>query len=445
MSSNARSVAMSVLRRVFTDEAYSDLALSAALDHSALAPADRRLVTELVYGVLRNRTYLDWHIDRISRRPIAEMEFRVADALRLGVYQLLFLDRIPPHAAVNETVDLVPRRAAGLVNALLRRVPVGKSGRISPPGDWMKTVAIRYSHPRWMLEAAVEQFGRDATLALVRANQERPTFVLRVNPMVATREQVLQELAPLKAVPTKYSPWGIEVERSDEALRHAAFRDGRCTVQSEASQIVGELVGAREGEQILDVCAAPGGKTTHLAALVGEGGRVVAGDVHPHRLRLLRSNLRRLDVRNVSVLQLDATRSLELGIENRRFDRVLVDAPCTALGTLAKSPELRWRLHREDPERLAAIQLTILRNAAELVRPGGALIYAVCTWTKHETTGVLNKFLAANPHFRLDDLRREYASRYDTFIREDGMFMSLPHETGSEGFFAVRLLRQESS
>jgi 16S rRNA (cytosine967-C5)-methyltransferase len=371
MSADPRSVALSVLRRVFAEEAYSDLALSAALDQSSFASADRRLIAELVYGVLRNRTYLDWHIDRVSRRQVKDMEFRVADALRLGAYQLLFLDRIPAYAAVNETVNLVPRRAAGLVNAILRRLPCGADGRINPSSeDPLHVAAIRYSHPRWLLDLCAEQFGVEATLAIARAEQERPAAVARINPLNTTREQLLAELASLNARATRHSPWGVEVDHLDELLRHAAFRDGRCFVQSEASQIVGELVGAQEGETVLDVCAAPGGKATHLAALVGERGRVVAGDVHPHRLRLLRGNLRRLGIRNVFVAQLDATRPLELGDRWKSFDRVLVDAPCTALGTLTKNPELRWRVKREDPERLAAVQLALLLHAAETVRPG---------------------------------------------------------------------------
>ncbi len=195
---------------------------------------------------------------------------------------------------------------------------------------------------------------------------------------------------------------------------------------------------------MLDVCAAPGGKATHLAALVGDRGHVVAGDVHPHRLRLLRANLRRLGVHNVSVVQLDATRSLELGADKKRFDRVLVDAPCTALGALVKNPELRWRVQRNDPERLAALQLVILQHAAEVVRVGGSLSYSVCTWTRPETYGVVEKFLSVRRDYRLDDLRTAYASRYDKFLKEDGMFLSLSHESGSEGFFAARLVRRES-
>jgi 16S rRNA (cytosine967-C5)-methyltransferase len=214
-------------------------------------------------------------------------------------------------------------------------------------------------------------------------------------------------------------------------------------VQGEASQLVSELTGARPGERVLDLCAAPGGKTTHLAALVGAEGLVVATDVHPGRLRLLAAAVKRAGASNVAVKLADATAPLDaLTNAHGRFDRVLVDAPCTAMGTLARHPEIKWRLDRADPRRLSETQIAILRRAAECVRSGGVLLYSVCSMSGEETERVVLRFLTERSDYALDDLRREFAPRYGVFLQETGAFLSLPHQSTAEGMFAARFVRE---
>jgi 16S rRNA (cytosine967-C5)-methyltransferase len=441
---NAREVALQVLRRVEFDAAYSDLALTAELAETELGSADRRLATELVYGVLRHREFLDWHIDRVSKMPTAEMEPRVRDALRLGLYQLDFLDRVPAYAAVDQSVKLAPRRAAGLVNALLRRLQREQDKRPTPRNDDPLIVAaITHSHPVWLMRLFAERFGVEEAVALAKANQDSLPAVFRVNTLRATREDVLAELAELDVKPAAYAAEGIVAESYDPVLKHPAFVDGRLIVQSEASQLVGDLTGAQPGENVLDVCAAPGGKTTHLAALVGGQGRVVALDLRPSRLRLLDRNLKRLGLNKVATKVQDATKALNVTGMGGPFDRVLVDAPCSALGTLAKHPELKWRLTQNDVRHVVEVQRAILREAAIAVKPGGSLLFSVCTFTKSETDDTVERFLAESPEFVLDDLRAALPPRYDAFVQENGTFLSLPHRTGTEGMFAARFVRSQ--
>jgi len=443
VSDSAREVAINVLRRVMADKAYSELALNAALGRSELSDNDRALACELVYGVLRHRAYLDWRLGRLARMPLEKMEWRVADALRLGAYQLLFLDRVPAYAAVDESVNLAPRRAAGLVNAVLRAVVREKNFSPAPSNaDPLEAAAIRWSHPAWLLREWQDLFGIDAALALAQAGQQPPPATLRANVLKISRDDLLVRLAELSPAPAPYAPHGFTVPRLEPALRHPAFAEGLFLVQGEAAQLVAELTGARPGERVLDLCAAPGGKATHLAGLVGLDGFVVAADVRPNRLRLLQANLRRLGVTNVVVRQLDASRPVDVAQARGPFDRVLVDAPCTSLGTLARHPEVKWQVAKNDSTRMADAQMPILGHAAECVRPGGALLYAVCTLTRAETFDVVERFLAERPDFALDDLRDEFAPRYDVFLRDDGLFLSLPYRTGAEGMFAARFRRK---
>jgi len=322
---SARAVALDVLDRIDGDGAYANLALSAALDRSGLDDRDRRFATGLVYGTTRMRRACDYLVDRFLARP---PETRARNALRLGAYQLAF-GAVPPHAAVSETVSASPRRARGLVNAVLRKIA---NTPISWPDD-----ATRLSVPDWVLDRLVSDLGRDPALGALTAMNE-----------------------PAAAV-----------ERPDGYI------------QDPASQVVAASVAARAGERVLDLCAAPGGKAT---AIAGTGAQVVAVDVHPARAGLVRANGRRLQLMDrVSVVAADGTRP---PFPPERFDRVVVDAPCSGLGTLRRRPDLRWRVDPASVERLGVLQRRLLAAAADLIRPGGTLVYSVCTLTAAESVDV---------------------------------------------------------
>jgi 16S rRNA (cytosine967-C5)-methyltransferase len=395
----ARAAAYEVVRRVFEEDAYADRALASAV--AGLDPRDRALAQRIAYGTVQRVRTLDHAIETLGRRPVRKLDPPVRAALRLGAYQLAHLDSVPPHAAVNESVELV--RAAGLeravafTNAVMRRLAAGIAELVAalPEGP------LKHSYPDWVAEVWERDLGRDGALALMRAQNEAPETVVRV-----VRGEVDGE-------PTDV-PGALRVARVDEQ----ALAEGRIWPQSRGSQVAGLAVGSRDGERVLDLCAAPGGKTTQLA------GEVVAVDKHPGRARELEENCRRLGATNVTVLNADA---LELPPELSGFDRALVDAPCSGLGVLASRPDLRWRA-RPLPE----LQLALVRVAAERMRPGGTLVYAVCTINADENEAVVDA-----SGLEVEPLGEEWPQFRHP--RRPEFLLTLPHLHGTSGFFIARL------
>ena len=400
--SPARKAAYSVVRRVFEDDAYADRALTAAA--AALDPRDRALAQRMAYGTVQRVRTLDHAIETLGRRPVRKLDPPVRASLRLGAYQLAFLDSVPPHAAANESVELV--RAAGLeravafTNAVMRRLAAGIGDLLSglPEGP------LKHSYPDWVAEVWERDHGRDTALALMRAQNEAPETVVR-----AVRGHVDGE-------PTDV-PGAIRVERVDEQ----ALAEGLIWPQSRGSQVAGLAVGAHEGERVLDLCAAPGGKASQLARVAQE---VVAVEKHPGRARELEENCRRLGATNVTVVNADA---LELPPEPSGFDRALVDAPCSGLGVLASRPDLRWR-GRPLPE----LQLALLRAAAERVKPGGTVVYAVCTINADENEAIVDASGLA-PEPLGDEWPQFRHPRRPEFV------LTLPHLHRTSGFFVAKL------
>jgi 16S rRNA (cytosine967-C5)-methyltransferase len=353
----ARRAAYQVLRRVFEEDAYADRAFTAAAE--GLDQRDRALAQRLAYGAVQRVRTLDHAIETLGRRPVRKLDPPVLAALRLGAYQLGYVQGVPRYAAVNESVELVRRarleRAVPFTNAVLRRLADGIRGLV----DELPEGPLKHSYPDWIYELWRDELGEGDALSLMRAQNEPPESVVRV-----VRGQVEGE-------PTDV-PGAVRVDRVDEQ----ALAEGRIWPQSRASQLAALAVGAREGERILDSCAAPGGKATMLA------GEVTAVEVHPGRARELEENVRRLDAANVRVVNADAT---ALPAELTGFDRALVDAPCSGLGVLARRPDLRWRATP-----LPDLQLALLKSAAERVRPGGAVVYAVCTISSAENEAIVD-------------------------------------------------------
>ncbi len=399
MISPARRAAYEVIRRVFEHEAYADRALAGAAE--GLDERDRALAQRLAYGTVQRARTLDHAIETLGGRPVRKLDPPVLAALRLGAYQLGYVEGVPRYAAVNESVELVRRarleRAVPFANAVLRRLAEGIRGLL----DALPEGPLKHSYPDWVHEVWRDELGEEDALALMRAQNEPPETVVRV-----VRGEVEGE-------PTDV-PGAVRVERVDER----ALAEGRIWPQSRASQLAGLAVGAREGERVLDCCAAPGGKATMLA------GEVTAVEIHPGRARELEENARRLGA-NVRVVNADAT---ALPPELTGFDRALVDAPCSGLGVLASRPDLRWRA-RPLPE----LQLALLRSAAERVRAGGAVVYAVCTINRAENEEIVDASgLAPDP-----SLADEWpAYRHP---RRPELLLTLPHRHGTSGFFVARL------
>jgi len=432
-----------VLVRVATTDAFADVLLAERLRAARLGAADSALATRLVYGTLAWQGRLDHHLAGLVRSPLARLEPAVHAALRLGLYQLLFLERVPAYAAVDSSVRLVgrARRAAvGLVNAVLRRAAAaGRDGLPLPDAaaDPLGRMAVEWSHPRWLVERWARDFETDELVRLLESDNVRGPVSIRANRLRTTRDALRAELAAAgaEAIDGEWAADALVVRRGAARLRATpAWRAGRFAFQGEASQLVAPLLAPAPGARVLDACAAPGGKTAHLAALVG-GGSVVALDVRPAGASRILGEARRLGADAVRALVADARRPPLAG----RFDAVLVDAPCSGLGTLRRHPEVRWRRGPEDITRLAALQREILDGVAPLVRPGGTLVYAVCTLMEEENEDVIRGFLAAWPRFAVDDPSRGVEGRVREALTGDGFLRTLPHRDDLDGFFVARL------
>jgi 16S rRNA (cytosine967-C5)-methyltransferase len=414
---------------------------------SRLTDLDKAFVREVVYGVLRWQGKLDWIISAYSHIKPHRMERAVIAILRMGAYQILFMDRVPPRAAVDESVKLAKgikkQDAAPFINGILRGI-AEKRREVSYPDlqtDPLDRIATLYSHPLWIVRRWVDQWGTKETMALCQADNQVPPFTVRVNTLKGSREKVLTQLydETIEATPTPFSPVGIAITKPPPLDTWGLLQEGLLQVQDEAAQFISMLLNPQPGERVLDVCAAPGGKTTHLAQLMGDQGEIVAMDVSQPKLELLQENCRRLGITIVKALAQDAAASPPFPPGS--FDRVLVDVPCTGLGTLRRNPDGKWRVKEEDIPRLQQIQGKILTQAATMVKKEGVLVYSTCTLTSEENEGVIETFLSERKEFRLEDASLALPPGCKGLVDSTGYLRTLPHRHGMDGFFAARLSR----
>jgi 16S rRNA (cytosine967-C5)-methyltransferase len=431
----ARAVAHEILVRVMTTDAFADVLLERRVESAGLSAADRGLAFELVLGTLAWQGRLDHHLAGLVRRPLADVEPPVLAALRLGLFQLLFLDRVPAYAAVDASVRLVRRLgrgAAGLVNAVLRRASrLGRTGLVLPAcDDPLERLALEWSHPRWLVARWATEFGTEALPRLLAANNTRGPTAIRVNRRRTDPETLRAEIEAGGVAVRRgaFAPSALVVERGGGRLRALpAFAAGHFAFQGEASQLVASMLDVAPGARVLDACAGAGGKALAVAERVGDAGCVVAADLHPGGLRRAIDEAARLGVAIRPVVA-DARHPPAAAT----FDAALVDAPCSGLGTLRRHPELRWRRRPDDVVRLAALQRDLLAGVAATVRPGGLLVYAVCTRTHDETLGVVQDFLARTRRFVVEPCA-------GPCVDADGFLRTAPHTHDLDGFFAARL------
>lgn len=440
-----RQLASEILLKVEIRNAYADLLLDHALANERLAERDCSLLTELVYGTLRWRGKIDDQLNRQLRRPLGSADPVVRNLLRLTAYQLLFLNKIPDYAAVNEAVRLAKAHAgskvAGFVNAVLRNL---LRDRDRSPGDRrtldsVAALAVNYSHPEWLAKCWIEDFGRDSAIALMRANNEKPPLVVRVNLRKISREGLLDLLQQngIPANATAWSPQGVWLKTSGSISRIPGFHDGLFQVQGEASQLVGYLLSPQPNERILDVCAAPGGKVTHIAELMGDGGQVRATDKSARGIRRIQENAARLGLQSIRTECVDMSRELSAPT-HERFDRILVDAPCSGLGTLRAHPEIKWQRQESDLVRLSRLQSRILNRVADSLKAEGVLVYSTCTLSRVENADVVEEFLKRHDEFELQD-PAGYLPAQSRPLTQGSFFLALPNRHNTEGFFAARM------
>jgi 16S rRNA (cytosine967-C5)-methyltransferase len=392
----ARQAAFRVLRAIASGRVDLGEALSRVRD-PLVDPRDRGLATELATGTLRWRGAIDYQLQRLSSKPLARLDAAVLEALRLGAYQILHLERAPVSAVVNDSVDLVKRAgvrsAAGFTNAVLRRL-ARERGTLPWPDrtDLLAHLSIVHSHPTWLVQRWIDRYGLSSTERWLRFNNRPPSLTLATNRLLGTREQLATRLRleDVVTAPTPIAPHGLTVS-SGRPLASAAFRDGYVIVQDEASQIIPELLGAANGHCLLDACASPGGKTIAAAAQCGARGLVVATDVRHRRVELLARTIERCRASNVRVVMIGAASPLPF--RHGVFDRVLIDAPCSGLGTIRRDPDIRWRRHPGDLKALAHAQLDLLQRVRPLVAPAGSIVYSTCSSEPEENEEVVSAFL----------------------------------------------------
>ena len=444
-ASAARDVAVRVLERVETDASFADSALDAELTSRRLEPRDAALATELVYGALRWQGYLDWILAPHSRRRLPSLDPRVRVLLRMTAYQIAFLERVPAFAAVNDAVTLAPRSpgVSAFVNAVLRSFARrgAREREPAPPRNPIDALAARCSFPTWIVERWVVRYGRDEAESLMRALNERPPLTLRANRLRITRDELGRRLADedgLDSRPTRLAPEGLVVGPGGAPGEWRAFVDGGFAVQDEASMLIARLLAPEPGATVADVCAAPGTKTTHLAELMDNRGRILAFDREPTRLARVGEAAARLGISIIDTRE-GPVESLAKDFP-AACDGVLVDAPCSNLGVLRRNPEVKWRRQPSDIALASQRQREILGSAAAMVRPGGRLVYATCSLEPEENDDVARAFLAAKPEFRLDP-----PDDFPLPLDAGGWLRCLPHRHGTDGFSAVRFRRSEVS
>jgi 16S rRNA (cytosine967-C5)-methyltransferase len=456
MPAAARIAAFQALRAIATGRA--DLPAALALSRDPLSDErDRALASDIVTGTLRWRRSADHLIVHFAGRPAARIDDDILEILRLSVYQLLHLDRVPASAVVDDAVDLAryarKKHASGFVNAVLRsllrdrhRLPLpARPGSGADRAAAVEYLGITHSHPEWLVSRWLDRYGFDAAEAWVRFNNEAAKLTLRTNTLKTTRDALSAALRAdgVETGPARYAPDGLIVE-SGNPMRLKG--DGSFFVQDEASQLVALTLDARPGERILDLCASPGGKSVAFAAAMNDMGMIVASDIRARRMRLLRVTVAASGVRCIRVVHIPSTGPLPF---RSTFDRVLIDAPCSGLGTVRRDPDIRWRRSETDLESFASSQLALIGRAADLVRPGGRLVYATCSSEPEENEAVIDAFLAARNDFALLDLRTSepgtlappHLRTLAPFLDIRGMFRTLPFAHGLEAFFAAAIVR----
>ena len=438
---NAREIAYKVLLDIEKNNNYSNMAINKYFKDVKLSNQDRGLATEIIYGVIENKYYIDYMIDKLSKVKTNKMEIYVKTLLRMGVYQIMFLNSISDYAAVNETVNLAKKKnskVSGFINGILRNVIRQKEeiGKVKTKDD-IEYLAIKYSYDKWMIKNWIAHFGKEFTEELVEANNERPNIYLRTNSLKITRGELIEKLAEqnIKAEKVNVVEEAIKVEHLKDIENNKLYKEGLFTVQDISSMLVGKVMNPKENSLILDVCSAPGGKTTHMATLMNNTGQVVSRDIYDHKLKLIKASANRLGLTNIDAQEFDG---MKLDRESiAKFDYVLADVPCSGLGIIRRKPEIKYK-EKEEFRELPPIQKKILENAAKYVKVGGTLIYSTCTIQDNENINVVNEFLQKYKNFELAPIKEV---NVDLDNQEKGYMKIYPNVHDMDGFFISKLIR----
>ena len=438
----AREIALQILYDIEKNNNYSNIAINKHFKELEISNQDRGLATELVYGVIENKNYLDYIIDKLSKVKSKKLDTYVKLLLRMGIYQIVMLNSISEYAAVNETVNLAKKyskRSSSFINAILRNVIRDKENivKVDIENDKIMYLSTRYSYNPWMIKHWIKTFGEEFTEDLLEANLEKPNLYLRVNTIKTSREKLIKKLNELNIKATKVQgiEEAIKVENMKNIENNILFKDGLFTIQDISSMIVGKVINPKENSLVLDVCSAPGGKTTHLATIMNNTGTVVSRDIFPHKLKLIKNSVDRLGLTNVEIEKFDASILDENSLG--KFDYVLADVPCSGLGIIKRKPEIKYK-EKLEIKGLPEIQNKILENAAKYVNENGILVYSTCTIDDRENIEVINNFLENNEDFVLEPITNVDVDLDD---QEKGYLRIYPNIHGMDGFFIAKLKR----
>ncbi|WP_342600648.1 16S rRNA (cytosine(967)-C(5))-methyltransferase RsmB [Psychrobacillus sp. FSL H8-0483] len=433
---NVRDAALTILMAVEKQQAYSNLLLHQTIEKYTIEPKDRALLTELTYGTLQYKMTLDYYLQPFIKGKLDDW---VKQLLRLSLYQIHYLSRIPDHAAVNEAVNIAKRRGhkgiSGAVNGILRSILREGVRSMEEIKDEVERLSIETSHPLWMVKRFISQYGFETTEKMLKENNEAPVTTLRVNLFKRTVEQVLHLLTQEGYVvaQSEVIPECIYLFNA-QAAKTTAFQNGFVTIQDESSMIPAYALQVEPGMTVLDMCSAPGGKTTHIAEKMKNTGKLVAMDIHQHKLKLVKENAERLGFSFIETVEMDGRKASEAYPE-QSFDRILVDAPCSGLGVMKRKPDIKYTKNEKDFATLKPIQMNLLDEAYKLLKPNGLLVYSTCTVDREENEGTSQLFLESHPDMHLQHFPDVVKNIKEQ--EQEGMLQLFPHDLRSDGFFVA--------
>lgn len=441
-----REIALNILYDINERGAYSNIALNRHFnENDYLRDIDRSFITELVYGVVKWKLTIDWVIGQFSSLKYKKISPWIMNILRLGVYQLLYMEKVPEQAACNESVNLSKRyghkASSRYVNAVLRNISRNKND-IKYPGrdeNILHFLSIRYSHPEWLVIKWMELLGIKLTEELLNANNDVPCLSIRVNTLRITRDELMDSLkkSGMGIKEGRYMEEALQIDNVSSISKIEDFKKGYFQVQDESSMMVSRILDPRPGELVIDVCSAPGGKTAHMAQLMENKGMIVARDIHEHKIMLVEDTMKRMGINIVKTEVFDAVDFDEKYLE--KADRVLVDAPCTGLGIIRRKPDIKWRRNVSDEKEITSLQLRILNTASKYVKPGGVLVYSTCTINPDENEGIVSKFIGLNKEFRMVDITPYLHKSLKKPDASKGRMQLYPNIDKTDGFFIAKM------
>ncbi|MBE5821393.1 MAG: 16S rRNA (cytosine(967)-C(5))-methyltransferase RsmB [Clostridiales bacterium] len=436
---NAREIALKILYKIDKENAYSNIVLDSFLKEYNLENRDKAFISQLVYGSITYKITLDYIISKHSKIKLKKISDWILNILRLGVYQIMFLDKIPKRAIVNESVNLAKKyghiKSSGFVNAMLKNISETELDELSFSNE-IDELSIKTSHEKWFIEKLIKEYGLDNARKICEYNNIEPPVYIRINVLKTTIDEFRNKLDKLEI---KYEdgivPNTLKIEKLNGLLESELFKNGYFSIQDNAASLASYILNVKEGENVLDMCSSPGGKTAHMAEMMKDKGTITACDVYENRLSLVKKTARRLGITCIKTKLNDGTKLNNEFID--KFDKVLVDAPCSGLGVIRRKIDIKYQKAEEDIDEIKNIQYLILKNASQYVKLNGEIVYSTCTIFKEENDDIINKFLKENSNFRLLDI----SDKIKDNINKNGCIQVLPHIHNLDGFYIAKLER----